>query len=107
TVRVYDYISKTQLCQMKFSAGGSVLAWLPQIMDPKGATIVAGFDDGVVRVLNVYKKELKKPQSVDQVGAQLVLKQVFKPHSKKVKALAVDSKGELLATGVSDHYFLF
>nr|XP_006820617.1 PREDICTED: WD repeat-containing protein 52-like [Saccoglossus kowalevskii] len=32
TVRVYDYISKTQLCQMKFSAGGSVLAWLPQIV---------------------------------------------------------------------------
>ncbi|XP_070551975.1 cilia- and flagella-associated protein 44-like isoform X2 [Ptychodera flava] len=107
SVRVYDYMSKTPLCQMKFNSGGSVLTWVPQIIDPKGSTVIAGFEDGVVRVLNVYKKEMKDKKQSQDVTAELLLKQVFKPHSSKVKALALDSKGEILATGGDDQTVFF
>ena len=50
-VRVYDYISQTQLCEAKFTTSGSSLLWAPEIIDPKGATVIAGFCDGVVRLL--------------------------------------------------------
>ena len=66
-------------------------------MDPKGATIIVGFDDGVVRVLNFSKKEADKKTKETSV---LTLAQALKPHIGKVTSLALDSRGELLATGV-------
>ena len=75
-------------------------------MNPKGSTILAGFEDGVVRALTIARNDLsdahhhhtKKP---NQPSASLLLKQAFKPHTKRTTSLALDSKGELLATGVS------
>ncbi|XP_077985504.1 cilia- and flagella-associated protein 44-like isoform X2 [Glandiceps talaboti] len=107
TVRMYDYMSKCPLSQMKFNAGGSALTWVPQIIDPKGSTILVGFEDGVVRVLNVYKKDAGDKRQTQDTSAQILLKQVFKPHSKKVKAMVVDSKGEILATGGEDDTIFF
>ena len=71
-------------------------------MDTRGATILIGFDDGVVRALT-----LQTVDGVDIHGrkkenvSELVLKQAFKPHTKEVRSMAIDHKGELLATGVS------
>lgn len=74
-------------------------------VDPKGSTILAGFEDGVVRALTIARKDhsdthhhTKKP---NQPSASLLLKQAFKPHTKRTTSLVLDSKGELLATGVS------
>lgn len=30
TVRVYDYLSKTPMCQAKYNSGGSSLLWVPR-----------------------------------------------------------------------------
>lgn len=30
TVRVYDYLSKTPMCQAKYNSGGSSLLWVPK-----------------------------------------------------------------------------
>jgi len=71
-------------------------------VDPKCSSILAGFEDGVLRLLTVQKVE-----GVDQYGrrvadtSELVLKQVLKPHKQSISAIAIDSSGELLATGVS------
>ena len=71
-------------------------------MDPQCTSIVAGFADGVIRVLTVQKME-----DVDQHGRrladkfELVLKQALKPHKANISAIVIDSRGELLATGVS------
>ena len=73
-------------------------------VDPSCSLVVAGFQDGVVRLLMVQKVE-----GTDQYGrrvascdkSELVLKQVLRPHKTNVAALAIDSRGELLATGVS------
>ena len=71
-------------------------------MEPSCSLILAGFNDGVVRLLMVQKME-----GVDQYGrrvadkSELVLKQVLRPHKTCIAAIAIDSRGELLATGVS------
>ncbi|XP_041471026.1 cilia- and flagella-associated protein 44-like [Lytechinus variegatus] len=109
TVRVYDNVSKMPLCHSNFNAGSTALLWLPQIIDPKGASVLAGFSDGVVRVLVIarqdhqdhHKKGHQHPQ------AQLILKQAFKPHTKAVTAMALDNKGELLASGGADGTVFF
>jgi len=71
-------------------------------VDPQCSSVLAGFDDGVVRVLTVQKSE-----DVDQYGRrvadkfELILKHVLKPHKANISAVCIDSRGELLATGVS------
>ncbi|XP_033126041.1 cilia- and flagella-associated protein 44-like [Anneissia japonica] len=111
TVRVYDYSSKKPLCQTRFNAGGSSLLWIPEIIDPKGRTILAGFEDGVVRVLTVSKRDPKNLTPVkwqsQATDAQLLLKQAFKPQSSKVTSMAIDSKGEFLCTGGADSTVFF
>lgn len=73
-----------------------------------GAQIVAGFEDGVVRILELYDPKgltifAGRKKFLD---ADLHLKHVMKPHTTHVTALAYDRDGEILATGVSSR-FLF
>ena len=75
-------------------------------MDPSGSTILVGFDDGVVRSLSIQKRDTTDVHGrrvKDQ--SELVLQQAFKPHTGKVSDIAIDSRGELLATGVSSSTF--
>jgi len=71
-------------------------------VDAQCSSVVAGFDDGVVRVLTVQKTE-----DIDQYGRrladkfELVLKHVLKPHKAHISSICIDARGELLATGVS------
>jgi len=50
---------------------------------------------------------VQKREDVDQYGRrladkfELVLKHVLKPHKDHISAICIDSRGELLATGVS------
>ncbi len=70
-------------------------------VDPSGSTVLAGFADGVVRVLSFQKTDkadLHGRKHKDQ--SDLFLKQAFKPHVGAVTAMGFDSRGELLATGV-------
>nr|XP_007983992.1 cilia- and flagella-associated protein 44 isoform X9 [Chlorocebus sabaeus] len=101
SVRIYDFASKTLLTQMKFKQGGTALVWVPRMVNFTGAEIIVGFEDGVVRILELYD-----PKGLtDFVGrkkisdADIRLKQVFKPHTARVTALAYERDGEILATG--------
>ncbi|XP_008573041.1 PREDICTED: WD repeat-containing protein 52 [Galeopterus variegatus] len=109
SVRIYDFASKTPLAQVKFKQGGTALAWVPRLVSYTGAQIIVGFEDGVVRVLELYDpKELTifvgRKKFLD---ADLRLKQVFKPHTAPVTALAYERDGEILATGSVDHTVFF
>lgn len=70
-------------------------------MDPKGSTVIAGFMDGVVRVLNVSQLSEDAPHRRHKNDCDLLLEQAFKPHNGSVTCMAIDTKGEILATGVS------
>lgn len=67
-----------------------------------GGLLVAGFEDGVVRLLELLDPQ-KLPSKVG-VGptepARLTLQQAFKPHNGPVTAAAYDKNGNILATGV-------
>lgn len=140
TVRVYDYVSKTPMCQAKYNSGGSSLLWIPkevrrmrlttkllqefcafyrvsrllewnsfldqQILffqvESSGTKLLAGFNDGVVRLLALNKVDPSQLRSKkSKLKYELNLEQVFKPHTKSLNVLTIDEQGELLATGVS------
>ncbi|XP_045857465.1 cilia- and flagella-associated protein 44 [Meles meles] len=109
SVRIYDFASKTPLAQMKFKQGGTALAWVPQLVSYTGAQIIAGFEDGVVRILELYDpKGLTIFAGRKKISdADINLKQVFKPHTARVTALAYERDGEILATGSKDQTVFF
>ncbi|KAM4701823.1 cilia- and flagella-associated protein 44 [Discoglossus pictus] len=109
SVRIYDFSGKYPLVEMKFKQGGTSLAWAPRMVNPKGGLFAAGFEDGVVRILEVYN-----PQRLRLVAgrtsaqlAEISLKQAFKPHTAPVTALAYERNGEILATGSKDNTVFF
>ncbi|CAD5123356.1 DgyrCDS11713 [Dimorphilus gyrociliatus] len=108
TVRIIDYLSKQQICESAYSMSGHSILWMPKIVDPKGSTIAAGFADGVVRLFAFQQRE-----SIDIHGRkqkdlnELALKQAFKPHTAAVNCMAVDSTGEVFATGSEDSTVFF
>lgn len=70
---------------------------------------MAGFQDGVVRILEVYNSSgmrLLVGRS-DTQDAAISLKQAFKPHEAPVTCLAYERNGEILATGVTFLLVLF
>lgn len=70
-------------------------------VDPEGGTLAVGFSDGVVRFLKLV------PSNNSQQQFDLVLVEAFKPHTKPIRSISVDSKSSILATGVSLKYILF
>lgn len=71
-------------------------------MNPKGGLIAVGFQDGVVRIIELYNpKGLPVVAGRNNVGdAAMRLKHAFKPHTTTVTALAYERNGEVFATGV-------
>ncbi|KAK7499820.1 hypothetical protein BaRGS_00008911 [Batillaria attramentaria] len=106
SVRVFDYGQQKQLAEVHFNVGGTSILWAPQIVDSKGSTVVAGFEDGVVRILTVTKTS-EDSRRRNKSECEVALKQAFKPHGKAVTALAYDGKGQILATGGQDGTVFF
>ena len=69
-------------------------------VDADSRTILAGFGDGVVRVLVMEESDPSQVSAGKRLAPTLTLAHVCKPHSSAVVGLAVDPRGELLATGV-------
>ncbi|XP_009945583.1 PREDICTED: WD repeat-containing protein 52 [Leptosomus discolor] len=109
SVRIYDFISNSQLSEIKFKQGGTALTWTPRVVNPKGGLIAVGFEDGVVRIIEVYDPK-GLPVLAGQTStenAEIKLKQAFKPHATAVTALAYERNGDVLATGSKDKTVFF
>uniref|UniRef100_T1G027 Cilia- and flagella-associated protein 44 n=1 Tax=Helobdella robusta TaxID=6412 RepID=T1G027_HELRO len=118
TVRVYDYNSCSMVACHKFSSPGMMILWLPTEVDAWGNTIVAGFEDGVVRVLQLTLKsdisnnknnDIKRDSSThdSNLPMDLLLVQVLKPHKHRVSTMDVLPGSQLLATGSYDGTVFF
>ncbi|XP_077628012.1 cilia- and flagella-associated protein 44 [Crocuta crocuta] len=109
SVRIYDFAGKTLLTQMRFKQGGTAISWVPQLVSYTGAQIIVGFEDGVVRILELYDpKGLTVFAGRKKISdADIHLKRVFKPHTAHVTALAYERDGEILATGSKDQTVFF
>uniref|UniRef100_A0A8C0BKU2 Cilia and flagella associated protein 44 n=1 Tax=Buteo japonicus TaxID=224669 RepID=A0A8C0BKU2_9AVES len=109
SVRIYDFISNSQLSEIKFKQGGTALMWAPRVVNPKGGLIAVGFEDGVVRIIEVYDPKglpvLAGQKNTE--NAKINLKHVFKPHATAVTALAYERNGDVLATGSKDKTVFF
>ncbi|XP_074187951.1 cilia- and flagella-associated protein 44 isoform X2 [Rhinolophus sinicus] len=109
SIRIYDFGSRTPLAHVKFKQGGTALAWVPRLVSYTGAQIIVGFEDGVVRILELYDPKgltifAGRKKFLD---ADLRLQYVIKPHTAHVTALAYDRDGEILATGSKDKTVFF
>ncbi|KAM6987447.1 cilia- and flagella-associated protein 44-like [Tautogolabrus adspersus] len=109
SIKVFDFLAKKELTTSHFNQGGTALCWAPTLVDQSGGLLVTGFEDGVVRLL-----ELFNPQKLNLASgytfkgdAKLRLKQAFKPHNAPVTAVAYGRNGEILATGSSDSTVFF
>ncbi|XP_072116973.1 cilia- and flagella-associated protein 44 isoform X3 [Mobula birostris] len=109
TVRIYDFVRNEELVTVRYRRGGTALTWAPLVCYPEGNIIVVGFDDGVIRILEIYNpQDLARVAGQTHVGeAELRLKQAMKPHSAQVTAIAYDHNGEMLATGSKDNTVFF
>ncbi|KAM9323043.1 cilia- and flagella-associated protein 44 [Pholidichthys leucotaenia] len=109
SVKVFDFLSKRELTTSHFNQGGTTLCWAPLSVNQIGGLLVTGFEDGVVRLLELYdprKLHLVTGCSSEQ-DAKLHLRQAFKPHNAAVTAVAFDRNGETLATGSADNTVFF
>lgn len=78
-------------------------------VNPKGSLIAVGFEDGVVRIIEVYDPK-GLPTLAEQPNmrnAGINLKQAFKPHTTAVTALAYERNGDVFATGVCITSFVY
>ncbi|XP_061603571.1 LOW QUALITY PROTEIN: cilia- and flagella-associated protein 44-like [Phyllopteryx taeniolatus] len=102
SVRVFDFLAKTELTCNRFTQGGTALHWAPPMVNQTGSLLVTGFEDGVVRLLELYDPSGLQIVTRHIVEAQLRLKQAFKPHNAPITTVAYECNGAILATGSSD-----
>ncbi|XP_020563566.1 cilia- and flagella-associated protein 44 isoform X3 [Oryzias latipes] len=103
SVRVFDLLAKREVTSSCFNQGGTALSWAPLTVNQKGGLLVTGFEDGVVRLL-----ELRADSGVSaEEHTRLHLKQALKPHSAAVTAVAFQPDGHILATGSEDQTVFF
>ncbi|XP_078415672.1 cilia- and flagella-associated protein 44 [Cetorhinus maximus] len=109
TVRIYDFVRNKTMAIVKYSQGGTALIWAPLVLYSKGNVIAVGFEDGVIRILEIYNpKGLAHVAGRSEVGEiDIRLKQALKPHTADVTAIAYEHNGEMLATGSKDNTVFF
>ena len=88
-VRVFDYLQKKTLVYQKYKPGGSCMIWANRIIDSRMGTLIAGFSDGVIRVINLEYGDQESPFDL-----KMVLQYVHKPHTGEVTAIVVDDEGD-------------
>ncbi|ESO88399.1 hypothetical protein LOTGIDRAFT_126121, partial [Lottia gigantea] len=106
TVRVYDYMTEKQVVDTKYTSSGTAMFWAPKIVSNMCSTIYVGFEDGVIRILNVTEP-VTVPGRKHKSECEISLVQALKPHKSHVTSIAVDGKGEILATGGADSTVFF
>ncbi|XP_060530871.1 cilia- and flagella-associated protein 44 [Cylas formicarius] len=99
---LYDYLKRSRVFEYTFPAGGVCLIWPNLDVVPFGDTILAGFEDGQIRVCC-----LTIPDSLGnrQDSISLAVAQITKPHNKKLTTMAINRSGTLLVTAAEDNTF--
>ncbi|CAH8523136.1 unnamed protein product [Dicrocoelium dendriticum] len=104
---IYDLVTKKSILRRQFPTPGTKLIWSPPQVDPKGKTLVAGFQDGVVRVLQFGENPETDPTRKAKHFALLDLGQALKPHTGAVNSMAFNESGDYFVTGSEDETIFF
>ncbi|KAJ3086753.1 Cilia- and flagella-associated protein 44 [Quaeritorhiza haematococci] len=101
TLRLYDYLSKSMIAQLKYDTCGTALSYLPLELDGRGRTFAAGFSDGVLRIFS-------HTPVMEGVGSgSFMLQYAFKPHKMPITAISISPDGAYLATASKDKTVFF
>jgi len=113
-VRLWDYERAVLLATRRHAAPATASAWAPVGFAPAGRVFVAGFADGVLRIMAAPTSPAAEPGATPSEAlaagdaAPPRLLGAHKPHAGRVTALAWSSDGGFLATGGDDGtVFLF
>eukprot|EP00040_Diaphanoeca_grandis_P030987 m.184465 g.184465 ORF g.184465 m.184465 type:complete len:1849 (+) comp32191_c0_seq1:110-5656(+) len=102
-VMLYDYVAKKYLEKFVTEhVAGTCVMWAPLKMDPSGSTIYAGFADGVLRQFRCAVATTGGAKA-----SQLVLAQVWKPHSHPIQTIVTSCDGSILVTADKRSLFFF
>ncbi|KAI8897709.1 WD40-repeat-containing domain protein, partial [Globomyces pollinis-pini] len=94
-LRLYDYLNRTVINKVKYPQGGSAMIFVPAHLDESGSTVIAGFQDGVLRVISI-------------IPNGFVLQFVVKPHKAAINNIVLNHDGNRLITASEDRtLFLF
>ncbi|VDK32890.1 unnamed protein product [Taenia asiatica] len=112
SIRIFDVPKKATLGFKRFNACGRCLIWAPTHVDPKGKTIVAGFEDGVVRIMQITSNGGASEEDLPSQVVAIELIQVLKPHTDAIMTMDYDPKGVFFATAVEieniyNHFYVF
>ena len=108
-VCLYSIADKKFLGRTTFNMPATCVAWCPVWFVVSGLSLLAGFVDGIIRLLHITGEDGQSPLSTDKIeeNSNFTLKQVLKPHSKPVSAILLgDNSSNLnLITAVDDSIF--
>uniref|UniRef100_T1J7Z3 Cilia- and flagella-associated protein 44 n=1 Tax=Strigamia maritima TaxID=126957 RepID=T1J7Z3_STRMM len=99
TVRLYDTLSKKQLCEKRFFAGGSCLSWIPKEINDRGDLFSVGFSDGILRILAIQTAV----NNLNEPVIKFLLIDCMKPHTWEITSIAFFSfDSNFVITGSKD-----
>jgi hypothetical protein len=95
TVRLYSFMEHREIYKRRFNAACSVLLWLPLSTDPSAHSVVVGFQNGAIRVL-------------EQAKDHWSLIYAMKPHKLVVTAAAFTPDGTVfVSVSIDGSVFFF
>ena len=108
-VRLYCVQSKRFLGRTTFNMPATCVVWCPYWFDSSGLSVIAGFADGIIRVLHITDEDGQSPLSTENIDedSSFTLKQVLKPHSRPLTAILLgnNSSNLNLITAAEDSIF--
>ena len=101
SIKAYNYLTYQIVAQTQFKNQGTSLKWLPTQVDPDGATICTGYEDGLLRFLKLRPNEKEqKNKKIPKLPYEFALFEIFKPHTKPITKLSVNRSGTIIVTAV-------
>ncbi|ORX54869.1 WD40 repeat-like protein [Piromyces finnis] len=95
SIKLYDYLKRKIISSASYSGSGTVLRMVPKTLDPKCNTYIAGYNDGVIKII-------KYAQNEDDNQKKFIITHISKPHAYSVTSLEISPDGRYLVTTAID-----
>ncbi|KAJ3223187.1 Cilia- and flagella-associated protein 44 [Clydaea vesicula] len=100
TLRVFSYLEKRMIGKVQYPNEGSCIQYMPLLIDGGGSTVIAGFSDGIIRIITFGKYTVAN-------GHEFMLQEVFKPHKSRITKIIISEDCEYFATVAEDKTVFF
>ncbi|CAG9822879.1 unnamed protein product [Phaedon cochleariae] len=94
-IYVYNYLHKILIFHHEFPAGGRCLIWLESDIIKTADIMIAGFDDGQIRVCCLLNLD-------SETNISLTITQIIKPHNKPITSMSINPSAKVLVSSSED-----